>query len=58
VQRLRDEGDENIFFLDGEALYDEHFEEYTVDGVHATDLGFLKMAQGLEPVIRNILHLA
>ena len=32
-------------------------EDETVDGVHATDLGFLKMAEGFEPVIRGILGL-
>ena len=29
--------------------------EGTVDGVHATDLGFLRMADALMPVVRNVL---
>ncbi|MEA4822781.1 MAG: SGNH/GDSL hydrolase family protein [Clostridiaceae bacterium] len=55
VEQFCAEGDENIYFLDGETLYPGCFEEYAVDGVHATDLGFLKMAEGFEPVIRDIL---
>lgn len=58
VEKRRAEGDVNIYFMDGEDLYPGDFEEYAVDGVHATDLGFLKMAQGFAPVIREILHLA
>ena len=57
VEQFRAEGDANIHFLDGETLYPGCFEEYAVDGVHATDLGFLKMAEGFEPVIRSILGL-
>ena len=57
VEQFRAEGDANIHFLDGETLYPGCFEEYAVDGVHATDLGFLKMAEGFEPVIRGILGL-
>ncbi|MDA7865259.1 SGNH/GDSL hydrolase family protein [bacterium] len=48
-------GDTKIYFLDGGSLLGEHAHECTVDGVHPTDLGFLKMADGIEPVIREIL---
>lgn len=55
AQRV-DAGDKNIYFLDGELLYDpEDFEEYTVDGVHATDLGFYQMADHLFPFLCEIL---
>lgn len=57
VSERRAAGDRNLYFLDGELLYPGECEEYTVDGSHATDLGFLKMAEGLEPVIREILHI-
>lgn len=56
VERLRNEGDANIHFLDGSTLLGEEFpEECTVDGVHPTDLGFLMMAKSLAPVIGGLL---
>ena len=30
--------------------------EYTVDFIHPTDLGFFKMAEGLYPVIKEIIN--
>ncbi|GGI45181.1 hydrolase [Paenibacillus marchantiophytorum] len=47
--------DMHIFFCDGSQLLGEHSHECTVDGVHPTDLGFLRMADGLAPVIKQIL---
>jgi len=56
VARLQGAGDINIFFLDGGSLLGERdWEECTVDGVHATDLGFLRMAEALLPVLNTIL---
>ena len=55
VDRLRAAGDALIFFHDGGTLLGDDFDECTVDGVHPTDLGFLRMADGLEPVIREVL---
>ena len=57
VEKLQAEGDHNIWFLDGEDLYPDFFEENTVDGVHATDLGFWMMAENLEPVVKKLLGL-
>ncbi len=57
VEKKRTAGDKNIYFLDGGTLLGEDAHECTVDGVHPTDLGFLKMAQGIEPVLRGILKL-
>jgi len=56
VKARRAGGDANIYFLDGGMLLGEHADECTVDGVHPTDLGFMKMADGIEPVIKKILH--
>jgi len=57
VDRLQSAGDGNIFFLDGGGLLGEKdWEECTVDGVHPTDLGFLRMAEGLWPVLNTILQ--
>ena len=58
VEKRRAAGDHNIFFLDGETLLGEHAHECTVDGTHPTGLGFLKMADGFEPVIRKILDIS
>ena len=57
VSHCVENGDKHIYFLDGELLYDpEDFEEYTVDGVHATDLGFYQMADHLLPFFSEILR--
>ncbi len=55
VKTKRDAGDTNLHFLDGATLLGEHADECTVDGVHPTALGFMKMADGIEPAIRSIL---
>ncbi|WP_409345585.1 SGNH/GDSL hydrolase family protein [Paenibacillus sp. MBLB4367] len=55
VERLRREGEANVFFYDGSDLLGEDFSECTVDGVHPTDLGFLRMAQSLEPTVRELV---
>jgi hypothetical protein len=55
VETFRTEGDPLVFFLDGSTLLGEDFGEGTVDGCHPNDLGFMRMALGLEPVIRRIL---
>ena len=33
-----------------------HDQEATVDGVHPNDLGFLRMADAIEPYLRKVLH--
>jgi lysophospholipase L1-like esterase len=56
VERLAAAGDSNISFLDGGRLLGGgDWEECTVDGSHPTDLGFWRMAKGLEPVLRRLL---
>lgn len=56
VRRLNRAGDRRVFFLDGGRLLGRDFDECTVDGVHPTDLGFMRIADGLTPVIRRILR--
>jgi|ETNmetMinimDraft_26_1059896.scaffolds.fasta_scaffold132783_2 lysophospholipase L1-like esterase len=41
--------------FDGSTLLGEDFDECTVDGVHPTDLGFMRMARGLAPEIERML---
>ena len=55
LRRRRENGDKNIHFLDGFGLYGADLSECTVDGVHATDLGFLMIARRMAPVISGIL---
>lgn len=56
VNRLREEGDRRIHFLDGSDFLGSDFDECTVDGVHPTDLGFMRMADAITPVIRKLLE--
>jgi hypothetical protein len=55
VEGRRAAGDANIYFLDGEMLLPDDPYECTVDGAHATALGFWQMARAMEPVLREIL---
>ena len=55
VDARRKAGDRHISFVNGGHLMGEDFEECTVDGAHPTDLGFYRMAEALEPVVRRNL---
>ncbi len=55
VRKAHRNGDDQIHFVDGSGLLGADFDECTVDGVHPTDLGFMRMAKGLEPGIHSIL---
>ena len=57
LKKRRDAGDKNIHFLDGMTLYGDDPSECTVDGIHATDLGFYMISRRMAPVIRRILNL-
>lgn len=57
VKEFKSKGDDNIYFVNGSTLMGDYFEEMTVDGVHPTDLGFFKMAEGLYPILKTILML-
>lgn len=57
VAKVRRAGDRKVFFLDGTTLIRDDEHEFTVDGVHPTDLGFLAMADRLEPLVRRLLKL-
>ena len=49
-------GDKNVYFIDGQTFFgekDRHF--CTCDCCHPNDLGFYRMAQVIEPVIKQIL---
>lgn len=49
-------GDKHVVFVDGETLYGSTDRDMcAVDGVHPNDLGFWRMAEALEPVLKNLL---
>lgn len=54
-QRLVQSGQKRIFLVTGDKLIG-HDGEATVDGTHPTDLGFLRMADALEPRLRRALR--
>ena len=52
----RASGDQNAWFVDGQVLFGATDRDLcAVDGVHPTDLGFLRMADALTPLLRRIL---
>ena len=53
-RRLLDAGVEDLWYLEGEALLGSDRED-TVDSSHPTDLGFMRMSEVFEPVLRNAL---
>lgn len=55
VETACEDGDGPIGFVDGSILLGDDFDECTVDGVHPTDLGFMRIARGLTPKIERML---
>jgi lysophospholipase L1-like esterase len=53
--RLVRAGVKNLHYIPADHLLGDDGEA-TVDGGHASDLGFLRMANGIEPVLRRILE--
>lgn len=50
------EGDNNVYFLDGSTFFDCEFgDNCTVDGLHPTDFGFIRMALCIGEVVGEIL---
>ena len=48
-------GDKNVYFLDGGAPLREIGQEFLVDGIHPSDLGFYLMAKAVAEILRCIL---
>jgi lysophospholipase L1-like esterase len=51
---MRKKGDRNIHYIKGDRLIGDDLEG-TVDGVHLTDLGFLRMSRILYPELRKLI---
>jgi hypothetical protein len=54
VAKLKKDGDQNVWILSSQPMIGDDGEA-TVDGVHFTDLGFMRYAEYLFPVIKKIL---
>jgi lysophospholipase L1-like esterase len=53
--KRKKEGDLALFYVPSDRLLGNDGEA-TVDGVHPTDLGFLRMAEGITPVVKQALR--
>jgi GDSL-like lipase/acylhydrolase family protein/SGNH-like hydrolase/esterase family protein len=53
-ERLQADGDKNVFYVPTTRLFGSDGED-TVDGTHPTDVGFLRMAGSIAPVVRQAL---
>ncbi len=56
VQKKKEAGDENIYFLDGSKVLGNQYYECAVDGVHPSDLGSQIIADKLTNAIQEILN--
>lgn len=54
-ERLKQEGVKNIFYIESDKLIgNDH--EATIDGIHLTDLGFMRIADAILPVIKKAMN--
>lgn len=54
VNRLQQQGDKNIWYINGSTFFGEGYHEFTIDSIHPNDLGFMKIADSLEEAISKI----
>jgi hypothetical protein len=55
--RAREEGDGNVFYIDGQGLYRGYFkEECSTDGSHPNDIGMMKMAESIGQLLERVLR--
>jgi lysophospholipase L1-like esterase len=55
--KMKSDGDAAVYYVPAGSLLGSDGED-TVDGTHPTDLGFLRMAEGMAPVLRAALRAA
>ncbi len=56
-QNARARGDKNVYFIDGRTYFgDLGRAECTIDGVHPTALGMMRMAETIYPVLRKMCY--
>lgn len=50
-------GDRRVYMIDGKAFFGSaNRESCTIDGCHPNDLGFMRMAEVIYPVLKRILE--
>ena len=54
--KAKEQGDENVYFLDGKKLMELAGDNGTVDNCHPTDSGFLSMASAISQVFEKIFE--
>ena len=53
--KAREQGDDNVYFIDGETLFGpEDREICTVEGIHPNDLGFYRIAKVINALYQKI----
>ncbi len=57
VAARKQAGDQNIYYVNGLEMLSREQADGLVDGGHANSLGFYFNAKGLEPYLREVLHL-
>lgn len=50
-----DSGDKNVYYLDGDKIYNHTDDSSTVEGSHPSDLGFMHIADTVEELLKEIL---
>lgn len=54
-KRAIQEGDKNVYFIDGKSFFGKDLYNCTVDSIHPNDLGFYRIAKKLAPIIKKAL---
>jgi len=57
-RQMRRQGDKNVHLIECRKFFGAGPDHPSVDGVHLTDVGFEKMANGVAPVLKKILRLS
>ena len=56
-RRARAEGDKRVYYIDGEGIYrGPDRDSCSVDGAHPNDIGFMKMADAIECMLKRALR--
>lgn len=55
--KAKAEGDNNVYFVDGSLFFANGItSSYTLDGMHPNDMGFMRMAEDIYPVLKEALE--
>ena len=57
-ENAKNNGDKNVYFVDGETFFGETDRDIcSTDATHPNDIGFLRMADVLEPILKKALNI-